>query len=126
MKLRYLILEATTLSDGTKTVNAPRVINGQLYAVEWVIGTLTTGVDATLTEQDRPGGVARTLLTLTNADANALYHPRYLVHGETGTALTGTSGGDRVMAYLLGKPRLVIAAGGDTLTGSMILHYLTD
>lgn len=126
MRQRYLILEATTDGAGAATENAARPISGQLYAVEWVIGTMATGVDVTLSEQSRPSGVARTLLTLTNADANAIYYPRYLVHGETGTALTGTSGGDRVMAYLMGTPRVVIASGGDTKTGSIVLYYLAD
>lgn len=126
MGLRYLELTGTTDGSGALTVNASRSLTGQLYAVEWVVGTFATGVDAVLSEQSRIGGVARTLLTLTDANANAIYYPRYLVHGETGTALTGTSGGDRVMAYLMGVPRLVVAQGGDAKTGSCIVWYITD
>lgn len=125
-KLRYLELEATTDASGDATVNAPDRIIGQLLAVEWVVGDFAAGVDAVISEQDRVSGVARTLLTLTDANANAIYYPRYVVHGETGTALTGTSGGDREMAYLMGKPRLVVAQGGNTKTGKCILWYLAD
>lgn len=126
MKPRYLELEATTNGSGDATVNAAKQITGQLYAIEWVLGTFAAGVDATLTEQSRPSGVARTLLTLTDANANAIYYPRYIVHSEAGAALTGTSGGDRAMALLMGIPRLVIAQGGATKTGKIILWYLTD
>lgn len=126
MKLRYLQLDATTLSDGTATVNATQPITGQLYAVEWVVGTFATGVDATLTEQSRVSGVARTLLTLTDANANALYYPRYAVHSNVGAALTATAGGDNTMAYLMGVPRLAIAQGGAVKTGSVFIWYLAE
>lgn len=126
MKLHYLELTGTTESDGSLTINAPGLIIGQLEAVEWIVGTFATGVDATLSEQSRYGGVARTLLTLTNADANAVYYPRYVVHSEAGAALTGTSGGDRTKAFLFGIPRLVVAEGGSGKTGSMILYYWSD
>lgn len=124
--LRYLELEATTDGSGDATVNAPARIIGKLIAVEWVVGDFAAGVDAVISEQGRVSGVARTLLTLTDANANAIYYPRYVVHSEAGVALTGTSGGDREMAYLMGTPRLVVAQGGDTKTGKCILWYLAD
>jgi hypothetical protein len=125
-KLRYLQLTGTTDGSGDLTVNATKSITGWLYAVEWVLGTFAAGVDAVLSEQSRVSGVARTLLTLTDANANAIYYPRYIVHSEAGAALTGTSGGDRAMAYIVGIPRLVVAQGGSAKVGSMFLYYLVD
>lgn len=123
MKLKNIKLMDTTDASGDATVEAETAIYGQLFAVEWVDGDLSDGVDATLTVQRVSSGVARTLLTLTDANNDAFYYPRHVVHGETGTALTGTSGGDRTMPLIDGILRLVIAQGGDTKTGGMIIHY---
>lgn len=125
-KIRYVALDITTDGDGAAIVDASGKVNGQLYAVEWVLGDIATGVDAVLSERERVSGVDRTLLTLTNADANAIYYPRYVVHSEAGAALTGTSGGDRVMALLTGKPRIVVANGGATKSGKCLLWYVAD
>jgi hypothetical protein len=118
-----MTLTATTNASGDATVNGETSVFGRLEAVEWVLGTFDAGVDATLTCQATLSGVAQTLLTLTNANANALYYPRALVHDATGGALTGTSGGDRTLMLLTGKPRVVIAQGGNVKTGAVILYY---
>lgn len=125
-RLRDLRLMGTTNGSGAATINAERSVFGRLYAVEWIDGTFENGVDATLTAQATPSGVATTLLTLTNADDDKWYFPRALVHDESGTALTGTSGGDRCLPLVAGTPRLVIADGGATKTGGCILYYYDE
>jgi hypothetical protein len=37
--------------------------------------------------------------------------------------LTGTSGGDRAMPIMQGKPQLVVAQGGAAGAGRMILYF---
>ncbi len=118
MALVNVKLTGTTDGSGDVTINAPNSIYGFLYAIEWVFGSGTSGVDATFTMQSTPSGVAKTLLTLTNANADAWYHPRDDEHGSTGTA----SGG-KCYPLLVGIPRLVIAQGGSAKTYVAVLHY---
>lgn len=122
--LETLVLSITTDGSGDATVNSSYLIYGTLYAVEWVQGTLASGAaDATLTVQSTPSGVAYTLLTLTNAAGNAMYYPRALLNDLAGAALTGTSGGDRGLPLIYGKPRVVVAQGGATASGKILLYY---
>jgi len=116
--LRDVKLTGTTASDGSLTVNADIKINGLLWAVEWVVGSFAAGVDAVISMQNTPSGVAKTVLTLTNANANAWYNPREDEHDNTGTALTSDC-----FPVVMGQPRLVVSSGGDTKTGTCILYY---
>lgn len=122
-RLKTRRLTITTDAGGDATVNDTLSILGKLFAVEWVQGTLAATSDVTLTVQGGESGVAQTLLTLTNQAANALFYPRHLVHGETGTALTGTAGGDREMPAINGTLRVVVAQGGATAAGSIVISY---
>jgi len=115
-------LIGTTAADGIATIAAERVVYGYLDRVTWVVGDLAIGVDAVLSITLTPAGVNETLLTLTNADANAVYYPRALVHDAAGTALTGTSGGDRTRPLIFGTLSLAITSGGATKTGGAIVY----
>lgn len=121
MPIADLKLTATTTAGGTQTATAPGPIKGLLLGVEWVVGDFAAGVDATLTLQNTPSGVARTLLTLTNANANAFYNPREAEHDNVGAP---TASGSTCYPLLCGTPQLAIAQGGNTKTGSMVLYYL--
>jgi hypothetical protein len=56
--------------------------------------------------------------------ANLWFYPRDLVHAVAdGAALTGTSGGDRDLPILAGVIKVVIASGGDTKTGKVIVYF---
>lgn len=123
--LRDMRLIGTTDGSGDATITGS-VIKGRLVAVEWIDGDLADGVDGTLSMTSTPSGVDQTLLTLSNANSDAWYYPRTLVHSEAGAALTGTSGGDRDMYVLSGKPKLVISSGGAAATGGMILYYYAE
>ncbi len=123
-ELRNITLIGTTSSGGAATINSAQAVFGTLYAVRWVDGSLADGVDAVLTVENAGGqGLSHTLLTLTDANADAFYYPRHVVHGEAAAALTGTSGGDRAMPLLDGTLRLVIADGGNAATGGAIVYY---
>ena len=110
----------TTDSSGDATVtvglnNQPRL----LYAVEWKLGTAVAGVDATFTTTNTDSAVDQTLLTLTNANANAWYYPRTLEEDEVGAALT-TKG----FLVVNGDLKLVVAQGGATKTGAAIVYLV--
>lgn len=123
MKLINRRLIGATAAGGTATIVDPAgAVFGKLYAVEWVDGTLVDGVDAVLTVTNRESAVNKTLLTLTDANNDAFYYPRDLVHDATGTALTGTAGGDRTLPLVDGVLSLAIADGGATKTGGCIVY----
>lgn len=117
----------TTDASGNATVTGGLALPGaRVYAVDFVLGTLTSGaVDVTLTDvaASAQGGVTKTLLTITNGAANALYYPRLVVHSEAGVALTGTAGGDRTMPIVTGLLTVTVAQGGNATSGSLHVWY---
>ena len=126
--LRDVKLEGTTDDQGDATVTSTAV-KGFLYAVQWLDGDLADGVDAVLTVTNAAdGGVAQTLLTLTDANSDAWYRPRYQAHDNTGTGATfdGTNEMYIVQAIVNGPLSLVISSGGDTKTGGAIVWVETE
>ncbi len=120
--MKEMILSIATAADGSATVNGEYAVLGKLFAVEYQWGTLAATADLTLTCE---GAASKPLLTITDAaQTNAWYYPRDLVHAvANGAALTGTAGGDRAMPILAGKPKVVVAQGGATAIGKLILYY---
>ena len=120
--MKEVVLSITTDAGGDATVDAEGNVLGKLYAVEYQWGTLAATADLTLTCE---GVVSKPILTITDAaQANAWYYPRDLVYAvANAAALTGTSGGDRAMPLLRGRPRVVVAQGGNAATGKLILYY---
>ncbi|APU89123.1 hypothetical protein Rctr71_003 [Virus Rctr71] len=118
--LKSIEISVTTDADGdgVKTQGLFGV-NALLVAVEWVKGTFADGVDATLLCVNTRSGVNNTLLTLTNANANAMKYPRVLEHGSTGSDLA-----THTMPVINGDLRLSIAEGGNVKTGSCIVYYV--
>ena len=124
MRLKTRRINVTTDSGGDATGNDTLSVFGYLYAVETIDGDLADGVDGVLSVQSTESGTALTLLTLTDYNTDAMYYPRHLVHSEAGAALTGTSGGDRAMPVINGTLRFVVAQGGATKTGGVIVYYV--
>jgi hypothetical protein len=121
MTMKLQNLPVTTNSGGAASATG-RTIIGKLYAIEYRPGTLDTGATVTVTCES---GSSKPLLTKTSAGtANTWFYPRDLVHAVAdGAALTGTAGGDRALPILNGAPKVVIASGGSTLTGAVIVYY---
>jgi len=120
--MKDIVLEITTSGTGAATVNANAAVVGKLYAIKYMPGTIATGATITVTCQD---GASKPLLTKANAGtADSWYYPRDLVHAVAdGAALTGTAGGDRACPIVSGRPRVVVASGGSTVSGSVTLYY---
>jgi hypothetical protein len=112
-------LVGTTDTNGDATVLAERSILGWLVAVGWIDGDLTDGVDAVLSVSRAPAPAAdTTLLTLSNANADAFYYPRVVENDVSGVALATTT-----LMMIEGTLKLVIASGGSTHTGGCIVYY---
>lgn len=116
-------LTATTDESGDATTTTTRVFNGVLVAVQWIDGDLADGVDATFSVTSTDAGVDYTILTLTNADNDAMYYPRAQVQDLAGAGITydGTNETHGVKVPIVGKVKMVIASGGDTKTGGAVL-----
>jgi hypothetical protein len=121
--MKDVVLSITTNGSGAATVKAPSGVFGRLYAIEYIPGTLATGATVTIT-CNGIDGASWALLTLTSpGTSNLRKYPRDLVHDNSGTALTGTSGGDRTCPLLAGIPQVVVASGGATAKGKVVLYY---
>jgi len=120
--MRETRLTGTTAADGSLVVRSEAAVLGLLYAVQWLDGDFADGVDATITVD--LAGVSTTLLTLTNANVDAVYYPRHVPHTEAGAVLTATSGGDRVLPLVAGQVVLTVAQGGDAKTGGCLLFWM--
>ncbi len=120
--MRHITLSATTDASGDATVNSSQNILGKVYAILYKPGTIATGATITVTSQ---GHFAKPLLTKASAGtSDTMYYPRDLVHAVAdGAALTGTSGGDRCLPLINGALRFVVASGGNTMTGSIVVYY---
>ena len=114
-------LSFTTAADGSATA-VGKVLNGKLYAIEYQPGDVATGATITVTCE---GVGSKPLLAQANAGTAVLWkYPRDLVHAVAdGAALTGTSGGDRCLPILAGVLKVVVASGGDTKSGKVIVYF---
>lgn len=122
MSLHTIRLVGTTDGSQAATITAERPIFGYLEAVDWIDGDLTDGIDAVLSAVKTTSGTDHTLLTLTNANADAVYYPRRVVDTTAGAAATGVYDRFLIDGYLT----LVIASGGASKTGGCIVYYSTE
>jgi hypothetical protein len=115
---------STGASDGAATTVAATAICGELYAIEYQPGTIDTGATVTVTCVGN-NGVAKPILTKATAGTtDSWYYPRDLVHAVAdGSALTGSSGGDRVCPIVNGVLKAVIASGGNSKLGYVVVYY---
>jgi hypothetical protein len=122
--MRTVTFSWTTDASGDATVFGNAAVIGEVIAVDYLPGTTDTGATFTMTAQ---GSVATTIVAKTTAGtSNLRFYPRIVVNGNTdGAALTGTAGGDRARVFVSGRLRVVIASGGNALSGSAVA-YIAD
>lgn len=121
--MRKIKLYGTTDSSGDLTETSVMPVFGELYAVEWIDGTLVDGVDAVLSCVRDDNAADFTLLTLTDANADAWYQPRVPCHDAAGAAVT-FDGTNEIYckAVVNGYLKLVVSSGGDTKAGGCIVY----
>ena len=115
MITRRLDVTVNSSGDGSQTANAAL---GALYAVQLIDGDFADGVDVTITAEQ--GDLSIALLTKANFNTDQIVYPRVLEALNTdGSALATYS-----MPLVVGTPKVVIAQGGSTKSGSFILYII--
>lgn len=120
--IRDIRLTVTTASNGAGNTTTDVAAFGYLEAVDWIDGSFADGVDAVLSVTNTPSGTDHTLLTLTNADNDAIYYPRRVVDTTAGAAATGIY--DRFL--IDGTLKLAVTSGGDTKTGGCVVYVASE
>lgn len=111
-------IDLTTDAAGAATVQLSDVYIGLLYAVQLIDGTFDDGVDITLTCEQ--GDLSIPLLVKADWNTDQMVYPRVLEALNTdGTNLT-----THTMPLVFGKPKAVIAQGGNVKTGAVVLYLI--
>lgn len=109
----------TTAADGTATGYTP-VVTGKISAIHYVKTDFANGVDFTVTSE----ATGETIWAEADVDASATRAPRQATHSTAGVAslyaAAGTAVEDKI-AVANDRIKIVIAQGGDTKTGSIIV-----
>lgn len=122
--LKHIKLYGTTTAGGALTVTANTTAYGMLKAVEWIDGDLVDGVDAVLTLVRNDNAADITLLTLTDANTDAVYYTRVAATDNAGAAIEyAATFPIYVEPFLNGTLSLTIASGGATKSGGLIVYY---
>lgn len=115
--MKQIRVDLTTNGSGAATGFGKSLAGiGTVYAVQLVDGTFDDGVDVTVTFENSDLSIP----VLVKADFNTdqIVYPRVLQALNTdGTALT-----THCEPLAFGRPKVVIAQGGDTKTGSVVLY----
>lgn len=121
--LKEMRLVGTTDGSGDAIINGESNVLGFLKAVAWIDGDLVDNVTFVLSTQGHEASQVLLTAGAAEADNDVIFYPRHIIYDEGADVLTGTSGGDREYPLMVGRPRLVIAAGGSAKTGGCILFY---
>lgn len=117
--LRKFTIALTTNGSGAATGYSP-YLSGYIHAIQYVKTDFADGVDFTITA-DVTG---EAILSLTDQNSATIIRPRAATHSTAGVAAVYASGGTAVNDRIaLGRDRVkvVIAQGGDTKTGTVIV-----
>ena len=118
MALRKIKLYGTVDASGDLTITSNVNLLGYLHQVRWIDGDLDDGIDAVLSVDSADGASPDiTLLTLTNANDDAIYFPRELEDDNAGSALVTYT-----WPVVDGALKLVISDGGNAKSGGCIAY----
>lgn len=116
-RIRDIRFAITTTAGGAYTGTSTEQILGNVIAVDVNLSGLDATADTTLSVvSPASGGAGRNLLVLTNSQANTVYDLRGL-----GTDAAGASSAEYVYPFVQGTLKLVVAQGGSTKTGTVVV-----
>jgi len=121
MKIRDVRLAFTTDASGDATTTSTEPVVGRLVAVEAKIAGMDATADFVISSTSTPGAVNRTFLTLTSTNTDAWFDTRGL-----GATAAGASTSEYVHPFIIGKPKVVVAQGGNAKSGVIILYVDAD
>jgi hypothetical protein len=119
---RRITVPVVSAADGSATVYSETIDFGLLSQIRYVkpgAGSFTDGVDFTVTLE----GTGETLWAENDVNASATRAPRQAIHTTAGVAALYAAGGAAVLdkiATVQDRIKVVVAAGGDTKSGSLI------
>ena len=119
MKNDYITL--VTDGSGDADVTAAHSIVGLVHSIEVYASALDATADITISITDTGSTVDKTLLTLTNNQADAEYFVYELAHDTVGAPLTAIYKD----AVAIGKVRVVIDEGGAANAAKVVINYYT-
>ena len=119
--LTEMVIPFTTDTNGDAVVLGERPVFAKVFAVLYDRGDVATGADVDVTAVNGSLVTENILETTNISTADLIIYPRRLVNDNTGTALTGTQGGDREMYFLNGTPQVTVDEGGSETSGAIIL-----
>jgi hypothetical protein len=117
---KITVAVAGSAGAGAGSQKSGHPINGKLLAVYVDYVTQPATTDVTIATESAP---VKTLLTITSANADGWFYPRYIIHSEAAAALTGTAGGDRA-PHPIDDYVTVTVAEGDP--GSVIVYVVYE
>lgn len=115
--MRDVRLSFTCNGSGAASASTDDLSGYKLTHVQWIDGNLADGVDATLAVTSRPGGVDRTVMTLTDANNDITMAVGEPVYGSDGATIAGSY----VPIMVDGKLTITVASGGSATSGGVIL-----
>lgn len=107
----------TTIADGSCTAYSG-VITGRILSVIFTNTDFAAGVDLTITLED----TGEPILTLTDANASAVYYPRVPIKDEVGADALFAAGGTKQRGCVTAaqdRVKVVVAQGGNVKTGTI-------
>lgn len=108
-------IDLTTNAAGAAT-GYGRAIVGRLVAIQLVDGSFDDGVDLTLTAEHADLSIP--LLTKADWNTDQMVYPK----APTAAVADGSALTDYEEPLVYGRPKAVIAQGGNTKTGAVILY----
>ncbi len=121
MALTEMRIPFTTDANGDVVQDGDRSVLAKVFAVQYDRGDVDTGADIDISSVNGSLVVENILETTNINTSDLIIYPRRLVNNNTGTALTGTAGGDREMYLLIGTPRVTVDEGGNATSGAITL-----
>ena len=119
--LTEMVIPFTTDANGDVVATGDRSVFAKVFAVLYDRGDVDTGADIDVTAINGSLVTENILETTNFGTADLIIYPRRLVNDNTGSALTGTHGGDREMYFLNGTPQVTVDEGGNVTSGAIIL-----